>query len=161
MNKISRWGVGPVFAILSFIYGMASIAVSRVFFPLFSIDLIMYPFLAASGAVLITAGIPLFVVSVIVVTKAYNADELVTNSVFALCRHPLYASWIVFIVPGIALIIDSWLALTTPIIMYMLLCVLIRKEESYLEERFGAKYKIYKKKTPCILPYGLFLRRKS
>ena len=86
--------------------------------------------------------------------RAYNADELVTDGIYKCCRHPLYASWVVFFVPGIVLIVNSWLGLTTPIFMYFILCRLVKKEEIYLESVFGSEYIHYKRKVPWILPVG-------
>ncbi|NQE44969.1 hypothetical protein C5S31_02955 [ANME-1 cluster archaeon GoMg2] len=110
MEKISRWGVGPIFAALSIMYGLLTIVISRFFHPLFKIGFIQDQILLIVGIVLIVIGIPFFIVSVIAVTKAYNADKLVTGNIFRCCRHPLYASWVVFIVPGIVLLFNSGLA---------------------------------------------------
>ena len=65
---------------------------------------------------------------------------------------------LIFIVPGTILLINSWIGLTVPLFMYFLLRVLVKKEELYLEKRFGAGYLKYKDKVPCILPYGLLLK---
>jgi protein-S-isoprenylcysteine O-methyltransferase Ste14 len=61
---------------------------------------------------------------------------------------------VIFIVPGIALLVDSWIGLTTPIFMVVMLRILVRKEEAYLEGVFGSQYIEYKKKVPCIMPWG-------
>jgi protein-S-isoprenylcysteine O-methyltransferase Ste14 len=151
---MSRWGIGPIFAFLSVVYGLITIFISRYFNPSFRIDLVPYSLLAIIGVILIVIGFPFFIISAATVTRAYNADKLVTNGIFKCCRHPLYASWVVFIVPGIALIINSWLALTTPIAMYFILRFLVTKEESYLETVFGSDYLEYKRKVPCIIPVG-------
>ncbi len=159
MKRMSRWGIGPMFAALSILYGLVSIVISLYYHPLFKIGFIQGQTLLIAGIVLIVIGIPFFIISVIALTKAYNSDKLITGSVYRCCRHPLYASWIVFIVPGAALIFNSWICLTTPIFMYFLARILVKKEEIYLENRFGAEYLKYKNKVPCILPYGLFLKK--
>ncbi|MBN1151522.1 isoprenylcysteine carboxylmethyltransferase family protein [candidate division WOR-3 bacterium] len=160
MKRISRWGVGPSFAVFSIVYGMTSIVLSRFLRPIFEISLVHYQYLLATGSVFVLVGLAFFAASVRAVTKAYKADELVTTGVFGFCRHPLYGSWIVFIVPGIALTVNSLLALTAPFFMYVILIFLVRKEEAYLVDRFGEEYFNYRKRIPCILPYGVFLRRK-
>ena len=86
--------------------------------------------------------------------KAYNSDSLVTRGIYGCCRHPLYSAWVVFIVPGIVLLVNSWIGLTAPFFMYLLLRKLVIQEEIYLERMFGPKYIDYKIKTPCILPFG-------
>jgi len=133
--------------------------ISRYYHLLFKIEFIQEYILFLAGIILIVIGIPFYIISARVVMKAYNADELITGSIYRFCRHPLYASWVIFIVPGIVLLINSWIALTVPIFMYILLCILVKKEELYLENRFGTEYLKYKNKVPCILPYGLFFKK--
>jgi len=154
-RKMSRWGIGPIFASLSIGYGMIMMVISRYFHPVFHIDFVPYWFMSVIGIALIVIGVPFFITSVKTVMRAYNADELVTNGIFRCCRHPLYASWVVFIVPGIVFLVNSWIGLTTPIFMYLILRKLVKKEEIYLESVFGSEYLDYKRKIPCILPYGL------
>jgi len=153
-EKMSRWGIGPIFTTLSLIYGLMTIIISYSFQPFFRMAFIPYRFLFFLGIFLIVIGFPFVMASAITVMRAYNADKLVTDGMFKFCRHPLYASWVVFIVPGIALLSNSWIALTTPIFMYFILYVLVKKEEAYLENVFSTEYANYKKKVPCILPYG-------
>lgn len=153
-EKMSRWGVGPIFAFLSVGYGVIAFAISRYFNPIFQIPLLPKWFLSGLGLVLIFIGTPFLIVSVKTVMKAYNSDSLVTQGVYGCCRHPLYSAWVAFIVPGIVLLANSWIGLTAPLFMYFLLCKLVKKEEDYLEKVFGAEYIEYKKETPCILPFG-------
>jgi len=153
-EKMSRWGIGPAFAALSIGYGMMILTISRYFDPLFGIGLVPCWFLSMLGAVLILLGVPFLIASAIAVMRAYHADELVTGGVFRCCRHPLYASWVVFIVPGMVFLANSWTGLTTPIFMYFILRILARKEGTPLENVFGTEYLEYKNKVPCILPVG-------
>ena len=90
-EKMSRWGVGPIFAALSIGYAMVILAISRHFHPIFQIGFLPNWFLSVLGIVLIVIGVPFFIISVKTVTRAYNTDKLVTNGIFRCCRHPLYA----------------------------------------------------------------------
>ena len=157
-EKMSRWGVGPIFAFLSIGYGVIVLAISRYFYPTFQISLLPKWFLSGLGVVLILIGIPFLIFSVKTVMKAYNSDSLVTRGIYGCCRHPLYSAWVVFIVPGIVMLVNSWIGLTAPLFMYFLLCKLVIKEEAYLERVFGSEYIDYKKEIPCILPFG-YLKR--
>ena len=151
---MSRWGIAPVFAALSISYGLMTLSVSRYFHPVFQIGFVPYSYLAILGVIIILIGVPFWIIAVRTVMRAYNAGELVTGGVYRCCRHPVYSSWVVFIVPGIALLVGSWIGLTTPIFMYFILRILVKKEEAYLENLFGSKYIEYKKSVPCILPIG-------
>ncbi len=154
-EKMSRWGIGPVFALLSIGYGMTMLAISRYYQPRIQIDFVPYRFLSILGIALIGCGGLFYILSVKAVKRAYDAGELVTNGVFGWCRHPLYASWVVFIVPGIFFLAKSWIGLTTPLFMYLTVRTLVKKEEIYLESVFGSEYRDYQGRVPCILPYGL------
>lgn len=157
-GKMSRWGVGPTFAFLSIVYGMVTLAISRYFYPAFQITQVPAWFLSILGIALILIGVPFFIFSVITVTRAYNANALVIIGVFRCCRHPLYGSWVIFIVPGVVFLLKSWIGLTAPLFMYFLLRKLVIKEENYLEQVFGSEYIEYKKRVPCIFPFGCFKR---
>jgi protein-S-isoprenylcysteine O-methyltransferase Ste14 len=151
---MSSWGIGPVFGSVSLAYGMMTVMISYHLYPVFQINFMPYWLLLILGISLIVIGVPFFLISRKTVLRAYNGNELVTDSIFRCCRHPLYASWVVFIVPGIGFLARSWIGLTTPIFMYFILRILVRKEETYLENLFGSKYLEYKKTVPCILPIG-------
>jgi protein-S-isoprenylcysteine O-methyltransferase Ste14 len=153
-DKMSRWGIGPIFAGLSIGYGMIMLAISWYYRPKFQMDFLPYRLLSATGIALIVIGIPFYFMSVKSVMRAYNADELVTGGFFRCCRHPIYASWVVFLIPGIVLLVNSWICLTIPIFMYIVVRLLVKKEEIYLESVFGSEYRNYKNRVPCILPYG-------
>ncbi|MGE0087042.1 MAG: isoprenylcysteine carboxylmethyltransferase family protein [Desulfococcaceae bacterium] len=158
-EKMSRWGIGPVFVFLSVSYGMIMFVLTYFFYPFFQITVVPYPLMAGLGICLIVIGIPFFVISAVTVMRAYNADRLVTDGIFRYCRHPLYASWVVFLVPGMVLPVNSWLGLTVPVFMFSILRILVRKEEKYLEDVFGSEYLAYKKRVPCILPYGVMKQK--
>ena len=155
MERISRWGIGPVFAVLSLLYGLITIIISSYFYPRFQIEIVPGSVLIGVGFAFIAVGVPFFIASARGVMRAYNADRLITGGTFRFCRHPLYASWAVFIVPGIVLAYQSWIGLTTPVFMYIIMRILVKKEETYLENRFGAEYANYRARVPCILPYGV------
>ena len=158
-QKLSKWGIGPIFVFYSIGYSIIMLLLNRYFYPIFKIEIVPYLVLVIIGIFLLVIGIPFFIIAMITVWRAYNSNTLVTSGIYRCCRHPLYASWVVFIVPGIILLVNSWIGLTTPIFMYFVLRVLVRKEEEDLEKLFGSEYREYKKKVPCILPYGC-LRKK-
>jgi protein-S-isoprenylcysteine O-methyltransferase Ste14 len=152
-TKMTQWGIGPVFALASITYAVAVGLLSHGR-AAFEITLVPHSALVALGIVLIAVGVPMYVLSGKAVLRAFHAGQLVTDGVYGICRHPLYGAWIVFIVPGIELILGSWLGLTTPLAMYLILRVLAAKEEDYLAERFGESYAAYRRKVPFIMPIG-------
>ena len=153
-EKMNRWGIGPIFAFLSIAYGMMTLFTSRCFYPAFQISFVPDWLMVVLGIALIGFGVPFFIVAIRTVMRAYNADELVTDGIFKCCRHPLYGSWVVLIVPGICFFANSWIAFTTPVFMYLILRQLVKNEEAYLESVFGSEYREYKESVPCIIPFG-------
>ena len=153
-NKMKLWGIGPALALLSTGYGVVMLAVSWYFYPAFQIDVVPYWLMSGVGIALMVTGVPFLVVSATTVTRAFNAGRLVTGGIFRWCRHPLYASWVICIVPGFFFLVNSWIGLTTPVFMYLIVRRLVRKEELYLESVFGSEYLEYKSDVPFILPYG-------
>ena len=135
-SRMSRWGVGPLFATLSIVYGLAAWGAGRTFHPLFEIGIVPHRLLTVLGVSLIAVGIPFYLVAVVAVMRAYNSDKLVTHGVYGFCRHPLYASWAVLIAPGVVLLIGTWLGLTVPVFMCLVLRRLVQSEEQYLQDVF-------------------------
>ena len=158
-EKMTRWGVGPRFALFSIIYGIFTIVLRLCCPTIFQMDFIPYWILAMIGFALILIGLLFKFIAVVTVHRAFNAGMLCTQGVFGLCRHPVYAAWIVFLVPGMMFLINSWIGLTVPLVMYILLRILVIKEEEYLEQKFGKEYLDYKKTTPTVLPIGWMIRK--
>jgi protein-S-isoprenylcysteine O-methyltransferase Ste14 len=157
-NKISRFGIGSFVVPVMMIYGLITIFLTFYFYPFFKIRPAPYPLLLAAGIVLVTIGIPFWLISVKAVMQAYNANQLVTGGVYRYCRHPLYSSWIFFIGPGISFLSNSWIILTAPVFMYFICRAFIAREEDYLEKEFGAHYLDYKKKVPTFIPIGWIVK---
>lgn len=153
-EKMSIYGVGTVFVPLSALYFLMMVLLTWYFYPAFQINVIPYQVSAILGIALLIVGIPFWILSLITILRTHKADRLVTTGVYRFCRHPLYASWTVFNSLGIALLINSWMVLTTPVFMYVMMRILIKKEETYLQKVFGSAYLEYKKRVPAIIPYG-------
>jgi protein-S-isoprenylcysteine O-methyltransferase Ste14 len=151
---MTKWGVGPKFTLYSVLYCLPALGAAFYFDPLLKITWVPYPILAWIGILLIATGIPFYLFSLIPVMRAFNAGRLITGGVYGMCRHPVYAVWVVFFVPALALLFNSWLLLSAPLVMYFIAKSLVVQEDIYLEGTFGRAYLAYKEKVPAILPYG-------
>lgn len=156
--KLSRLGIGPVFAALSISYFIATVALAIRFSPMFHLLLIPDTVRISCGVICLVAGLTLYGSGVFAMLQAYKQDRLSTSGPFKICRHPIYAAWIFFLVPGAAFVANSLLTFSTPLAMYFLFKWLIKKEDRYLEERFGAAYRRYRQSTPEIMPIGWLKR---
>jgi protein-S-isoprenylcysteine O-methyltransferase Ste14 len=155
MGKLNFFGVGPKIGVILLPWLAATIILSCVKSNLFN-------FFKGSGHILLTAGIILMAFGLIfylstvrLLLKGLKETRLVTNGAFALCQNPLYSSIILFIIPALSLLLNSWLILTTCITGYILFKIYIRNEYKELEKFFGENYLRYKNETPEFFPIPL------
>lgn len=150
-RQATRWGIDPRFAIVSWIYAIFILVLDYIGFLDMSIPI---PHISSmvSGIILIVVGLPVFLTPAFTIDKYFKKGELATKGIYGYFRHPIYASWIIFFVPGIVLIKGSLLGLTIPVFMYLVFKIMIVEEEKYLEKKFGKEYIEYKKKVNAIFP---------
>lgn len=157
-KRMSRWGVGPRTFVPSLIYTFAAWAATSAWPGVFVLRSL--PDDAGTvGAVLIAAGVLLWIVGGVTVMRAYNRDELVTSGAFALVRHPIYAAWITLVFPGLALLTRSWPLCLTPLIAYTIFRRLIHREDEYLAQRFGQAYLDYRRRVNEVIPFPRFWQK--
>ena len=155
---MTEFGAGPRFAIFSAIYCSIIFALDRYFFPLFMITEKYRSVIVFAGLLLIALGIPFYILSIVPVLRAFKAKRLLTKGTYGMCRHPVYAAWIVFFVPGASLLLNSWALLSVPIVMNSIAIALVRSEDAYLEETFGNEFQSYRSSVPAIIPYGWLIK---
>lgn len=151
-ENITRWGVGPIFAGISLAYGAMIFMLNQVYFPLLRFTLFSNTVNITLGVILIGIGLPVFLIPAFTIDKYFYEGKLCTTGVYRFLRHPIYAAWITFIIPGIVLIRGSVLGISIPIVMYLVFRILIVKEERYLEEKFGEEYLEYKRNVGSVFP---------
>jgi protein-S-isoprenylcysteine O-methyltransferase Ste14 len=146
--KMTEMGAGPRIAVPSFLYLAAAIVLHYALFPLFAFTAAPGPALLIAGAVLTAFGLVVLLSSGLRILKAFREQRLLTDGFFALCPNPMYAAFVVLIVPGLALLLDSWLVLTASAVVYVLFRALVPVEDRWLKEKFGAKYEEYRRRVP-------------
>ncbi len=150
-KKMMLRGIGLEFTGLSILYSLLVLALHQFFFPEMALPLGDEVRLAF-GALLILTGLLTFVMSARQIHKAFREGRLETKGLYSLCRHPVYSSWLLLIVPGVVLLFNSMLGLTVPIFMYLILKKMVVEEEMYLEGKFGRRYLDYKRQTSFVIP---------
>jgi protein-S-isoprenylcysteine O-methyltransferase Ste14 len=151
MNKLNFFGVGP--------------KIGKVFLPWLAVTIILscttslFIFtpednrvLKILGTILMIFGLVFYFSTVRLLLKGLRETRLVTNGAFSLCQNPLYSAILLFIVPALALLLNSWLVLTSSLIGYFMFKLYIRGEYQELEEAFGDEYLKYKSETPEFIP---------
>ncbi len=150
-KQMTRWGVGLMLTLISVIYAAVIFVIHFVWLPHLALPLPRFISLPL-GILLVAIGLPVFILPGMKIDRYFNQGKLATEGIYAFFRHPIYGSWIVFIMPGVAFIIDSLLALTIPLFVYGVFRILIGEEEKYLEQKFGDEYFEYKRRVGSIFP---------
>lgn len=74
-------------------------------------------------------------------------SHIITTGIFAYSRNPIYLAFC-FISIGLALIVNSvWILCSVFLSAYLVYVIAIKKEESYLEAKFGESYLVYKRRV--------------
>ena len=142
-NKMKITGVAPHIAVPTFLYLIITAIISHLTRPFFSI-------IENDGVVLIYLGVALILPGVIMVAacgrrllKSFDKNTLMTGGLYKFFRDPMYVASLSFVIPGICLLFNSWLVLSTVILNYVFYSIFIKREHKYLEDKFGAEYKNY------------------
>ena len=105
--------------------------------------------------VLILDGIFLWLAAVKLskITDKIENNELVTDGVYALVRHPLYSAWLQF-ATALILISQNVYLLVLPIIFWAALSLALKKtKEKWLLDKFGDDYVNYCHRTNRFIPF--------
>ncbi len=103
------------------------------------------------SAIFIIFGLYLWISAGIQVDKCILKGVLATKGIYGIVRNPIY-SGILFVISGVCIACQSWLLLICILFSYLILKILLRKEDIVLIEVFGEKYIQYKKQVNSILP---------
>jgi protein-S-isoprenylcysteine O-methyltransferase Ste14 len=147
---MTRWGIGPIYAAGSIVFVSILSTINNSIFPTLIMPCNLFVF--GFGVGLITVGVAILVIALVQVHSAFSSRRLVTSGVYAYMRDPVYAVWILFIVPGFILVTGMLLLTIAPFLMYLLLKALIGREEAYMELTFGKEYLDYKSKVNSVIP---------
>jgi protein-S-isoprenylcysteine O-methyltransferase Ste14 len=76
-----------------------------------------------------------------------TSSQIITSGPYRWSRNPIYLSFTV-VGAGIAILLNNlWIVLTQLPLVLVITQVVIRKEERYLEEKFGDSYRAYKSRV--------------
>lgn len=140
-------GVAPLIAAPTFLYLTLAIVITFSSGSIFKITEQNYTPVAIIGAVLVVIGAIMVISCGRKLLKTFNKGILMTDGLYRIFRNPMYAAYLIFILPGIALLFNSWLALFAVIVNFILFTIFIKREHRYLEEKFGSEYDKYLEKV--------------
>ncbi len=153
VGQVTAFGVGPKVAAFSLPAFAVAVILQRRAPEVFLMTRAPSLALEVAGAALIVAGLLLWGAGARIIDRAFHEGRLLTSGPYAIVRHPMYAGWIVLIVPGLALWFHSWALLLACVWASAVFTRLIRVEERYLEEKFGQAYRDYRAKVSALVPF--------
>jgi protein-S-isoprenylcysteine O-methyltransferase Ste14 len=146
MNKEMKiTGAAPQIASLTFLYLFITVLIDFMAKDAFKISYNHYTALSIIAVIMIIIGAVIVAVSARKLRSSFQKGILMRDGLYRIVRNPMYAAYIFFIIPGICLLFNSWLVLTTIAANVVLTVLLVKKEYKYLEQKFGEEYKDYLK----------------
>ena len=106
-----------------------------------------------AGVGLALIGLYFWISSARRVRRAFPSGRLETGGVYRLSRNPMYAAFIVFLVPGMACIVNDLLLLLISAAMGIGFKMRIPKEEEFLLGKYGDAYRQYVRKVAQLIPF--------
>jgi protein-S-isoprenylcysteine O-methyltransferase Ste14 len=94
----------------------------------------------------------LYLPSARMVLKGVPQGRLLATGPYALCRHPLYASFILFLAPALAFGLRNWLVLLISVNGYAAFKALVSRENTIMQKTFGKKYASYQARVNEFIP---------
>ena len=155
MNKLNAMGIGPKVGGIVLPWLALAVFFSVKFKSSFAYLENDSRILFFVGIAFLSIGALLYLFTLPALLKGLKETKLVTTGTFYLCCNPLYSSLILFIIPGVSFMMNSWLVLTTSIIGFTLLKIFIRSEYMEMEKFFGSEFRKYRAETPEFLPFPI------
>lgn len=144
------FGVGPMGLGISLILLAAALLADR---GLGHPKILKYPLLMEGlGALSVCAGLVLYFWTAYVLRNWWAKGQLCTTGPFRWFRHPMYAAWITFLAPGVAVYLNSWVLLLWVMSLHPVWRRLVVREEKMMSERFHEEYRAYAKTTGRFIP---------
>ncbi|MFH1888010.1 MAG: isoprenylcysteine carboxylmethyltransferase family protein [Pseudomonadota bacterium] len=151
-GKMTVWGVGRFMIFVSLGWLGLAILAARAWPETFGMPFLPPAVTFIIGGLLLAVGVPLWLWCAAIVLKGFPQGRLFTSGPYACMRHPLYAAFILFLLPGGAFLGRSWPGLLAPLLMYILFRFRIHGEEDFLLQTFGEEYARYRSQVRPILP---------
>jgi len=135
-------GAGDRIMAVAMPFAVAGIAANAVWGDVFRMGLGRGGLIA--GVVLLALGTPLWFWAVGQILVHASRGKLITTGPFALVLHPIYIFVALLVIPGIGLVIDSWVGFAIGGTLYTATRCFAPREERQLARDFPAEYPGYR-----------------
>ena len=132
------------------------ILITSIYFSSDKLDLISIPYRTLFSIVILSIGILVIINPVVKFIKSKttvnpvefkNVEKLVTSGIYKYSRNPMYLGMIMIIISSTIYYLNFYSLLTPFIFYFWINRFQIKREEVFLEEKFGQEYLSYKTKT--------------
>ena len=144
-------GVGPRIMIRTAPFILAAVVAELIPISYTTFPFHENPLVKITGIIWLAVGIVLFVASLVQFSRNFPKGELIQTGLYACSRNPIYSTWILFILPALAFILNNWLFVLSAVVMCIVTTALVKEEEVQLLEVYGKKYTEYKTRVGCII----------
>jgi protein-S-isoprenylcysteine O-methyltransferase Ste14 len=158
-TKMTFGGIGPKLALITLPYIVLTILVMQrdpLFLKLLFSD---SGWIAVAGYARIGIGFVFYVATIVVFLTDFKKGLLVKRGTFSLCSNPIYGSFIVFFIPGLALVFQSGMTLSIAFVLYLYFKISIHGENKVLQREFGEAYEKYSKSVNKIIPFPIIRKQ--
>lgn len=152
-------GIGPKLALITMPYIVLAILIMQRDPQFLKLNIADVEWIAIAGYAWIGIGFLFYVSTIVVFLTDFKKGLLVTRGTFGLCRNPIYASFIVFFIPGLALVFQSGMTLSIALVLYLNFKISIHGENKVLEREFGEVYEDYRKSVNEIIPFPIIRKQ--
>ncbi len=132
------------------------ILITSIYFSSYKLDLISIPYRILFSILILFIGILVIINPVVKFIKSKttvnpvefkNVEKLVTSGIYKYSRNPMYLGMIMIIISSTVYYLNFYSLLTPFIFYFWINRFQIKREEVFLEEKFGQEYLSYKTKT--------------
>lgn len=147
-KRMSVMGIGHKAGAVVGGYLVLTVIPSYIFSPLFRITEGSYSTLLMVGIIMAVVGFSLNLAAAFQMLGAHKKDTLATTGLYRIFLHPMYFFQLCVTLPGVTLLFNSWLVLTTILVGIAAVKLFVKEENNYLETRYGDTYRTYRRKVP-------------
>ena len=103
------------------------------------------------GLLFLCVGIPFWFISVVQMLNFVPQKKLITKGPFLVVLHPIYTSVALLIIPGITIILDTWVGFGIGTILYIISRIFRVQEDKELNNTFKEEYQTYR--SSILIPW--------
>lgn len=100
-----------------------------------------------AGIVLLVVGVPVWLSSVALVLINVPKKRLITGGPFAVIPHPMYTAVALLVLPGLGILLDTWVGAGIGVALYIASRICSPDEDKILAQVFPEEYPAYRKRV--------------